>query len=345
MAVWVIRAGRMGENEEFALKNGVYSIGFDLHQGVTDFSDYEELRDFIQATHFPDSVNRAAAYASQLWRFAHELKVGEMIVLPSKRAKVVAVGKIAGGYMYMPSDYLAPLPHTRKVEWVVEDVPRANFDQDLLYSFASQLTVSQIRRDDAEARIQQVVNAYLGEESPADSIPPSLVTEPTVDDTSIPDLEEQIDGRIVQRIRERFPKHELERLVECILVADGYTTLRTEPGPDGGADILAGSGRMGLDSPKLCVQVKSSASPVGIADYNRLQGNVHGFNADYGLLVSSSGFTQPVHRENRRRFFEIRLWGPDELVAKLRETYEDLPPDVRAEIPLQNRLVLMESED
>ena len=48
MAVWVIRAGRMGENEEFALRNGVYSIGFDQERSVADFSDYESLRHFIQ---------------------------------------------------------------------------------------------------------------------------------------------------------------------------------------------------------------------------------------------------------------------------------------------------------
>ena len=48
MAVWVIRAGRMGENEEFALRNGVYSIGFSLGQSIADFCDYEMLRHFIQ---------------------------------------------------------------------------------------------------------------------------------------------------------------------------------------------------------------------------------------------------------------------------------------------------------
>ena len=38
MAVWVIRAGTMGENEEFVLDNGVYSIGFSLVQSVTGLS-------------------------------------------------------------------------------------------------------------------------------------------------------------------------------------------------------------------------------------------------------------------------------------------------------------------
>ena len=345
MAVWVIRAGRMGENEEFALNNGVYSIGFDLYQSVTDFTDYEALRNHIQDTQFPDSINRAAAYASQLWRFAHEFKIGEMIVLPRRQPKVIAVGKIVGDYVYEPSDYKAPLPHTRKVEWHVQDIPRANFDQDLNSSFNSRLTISQVGRNNAEARIKQTLSAYLDEESSAEAIPPS--PEPTDDDKydeiALAGLEEPglIDPRIIERIRQKFQRHELERLVESILKAEGYTTMRTAPGPDGGADILAGSGKMGLDSPKLCVQVKSGASPVGISDYNRLQGNVHGFGADYGLLVSSRGFTQALLRENRRHFFEIRLWGPDELVEKVLDTYDNLPLDIRTDIPLQSIRVLL----
>ena len=345
MAVWVIRAGRLGENEEFALANGVYGIGFNHEQSVSDFTDYKSLRDYIQKRSDDLSLQQVASQASQLWRFTHDMQVGEMVVLPRRQPRVIAVGKISGGYVFNPSDVRAPLPHTRRVEWLVSDVPRANFGQDLRNSFSSQLTVSQIRKDNAQSRIERVMNAYLGEDSPNQPFESPASAEFTDDDTFAADLEEQIDGRIIERIRQKYPRHELERLVECMLKAEGYTTLRTEPGPDGGADILAGSGRMGLDSPKLCVQVKSSVSPVGIANYNRLQGNVHGFNADYGLLVSSSGFTQPVHKENRRRFFEIRLWGPDELVEKLLDTYENLPPDIRRDIPLQKRMVLVESED
>ena len=343
MAVWVIRAGRMGENEEIALNDGVYSIGFGLEQSVADFSDRDSLRNFIQETQSLNSVNRAAAYASQLWRFAYELKMDEMIVLPRKRPKVIAVGKIAGDYVFDSSGSQAPLPHIRKVEWQVQDVPRANFDQDLKHSFTSQLTVSQIRKDNAEARILQVVNAYLGDEQMTEPIP--LISSPEDLDDEDVNLEETINDRILERIRQRYHRHDLETLVDEILKAEGYVTLKTEAGPDGGADILAGSGALGFDSPKLCVQVKSGASNVGIGDYDRLQGTLDTFNADYGLLVSSTGFTQAVIRENRRRFFKMRLWGPDELVQKLLDTYDRLPQSIRADIPLENRLVWLGPED
>ena len=205
----------MGENEEFALRNGVYSIGFGLEQSVAPiFQTDDTLRNFMQETQHPDSINRAAAYASQLWRFAHEFEVGEMIALPRKRSKVIAVGKISGDYVYDQSRSQAPLPHTRKVEWQVKDVPRSNFDQDLRHSFTSQLTVSRVRKDNAEARIWQIVNAYLGDEQMTET-PPLVSSSDGFDDEPVEvNLEETITDRILERIRQRYHGHDLETLVD-----------------------------------------------------------------------------------------------------------------------------------
>ena len=346
MAVWVIRAGRMGENEEFALNNGVYSIGFNQERSVSDFEDYTSLRDHIQRIGDDLSLQQVASQASQLWHFANYMQIGDMVVLPRRRPRVIAVGKIVGNYLYDPDKSQAPLPHTRKVEWLVEDVPRENFDEVLKRSFGSQRTISQIRKDNAEARIRQVVNAYLGDGQIEEPIPLVSSSEDLDDETVEDSLEEtineeKINDRILERIRQRYHGHDLEMLVEEILKVEGYSTSRTTPGPDGGVDILAGKGALGFDD-RLCVQVKSSASPIGIADYNRLQGNVHGFGADYGLLVSLSGFTKPVLDENRRSFFQIRLWDGNALVERLLDTYDDLPQEIRATIPLEKRLVLDE---
>ena len=345
MAVWVIRAGSTGEYEEVALDGGIVSIDFDLRQSVSEFANREALRDFIHETMHPDSINRAAAYASQLWLFADRIRVGEIVVLPRKQPKVVAVGRIAGDYEYIP-DYdhdWEHLPHALMVEWMVKDVPRSNFDQDLQRSFNANQTVFQIGSINAEARVQQVVNAYLENEQvmkPA-SLSPSEEPAAVYEEPVILDLEQDTEQRILERIAEHFSRHRLEYLVEEILKAEGYFTLRTKPGPDGGADILAGKGALGFEN-RLCVQVKSSASPIGIADYNRLQGSVQGFGADYGLLVSLSGFTKPVLDENWRSFFQIRLWDGNALVEKLLDTYDKLPQEIRAAIPLEKRLVLDE---
>ncbi len=136
-------------------------------------------------------------------------------------------------------------------------------------------------------------------------------------------------------INRKFKGHELARLVEAVLQAEGYVTRRSEPGPDGGVDILAGRGPLGFDSPRICVQVKSSASPLDVTALRGLQGSVQTFGADQGLLVSWEGFKRSVLDEARRSFFSIRLWDSGDLLDALLSNYERFPKDLQAELPLK----------
>lgn len=340
MAVYVVRAGNMGAGEESALTDGLYAMNLGISQNIADFADSYQLRDYIQNTQ-SESIHRAAQSASQTWRFAYGIGSDDLVVLPRKQTKVVAIGKMVGEYEYRPEDQLVG-PHTRKVEWRAIDIPRANFDSDLLFSFNGNLTIFRVNRENAEERIMRVVDAYLSD-SPVPEPPPIS----DMEDDEVPDLDldEYIADRIVERMRQKFSGHRLEYVVASILKAEGYTVLQTRPGPDGGIDVVAGKGDMGFGEPRLCVQVKSGRSSVDLPEYNRLQGNVRSFGADHGLLVSLGDFTRTVRNENERSFFEIRLWGPHELAQRLLDTYDDLPLDIRTEIPLQNRRVLVESED
>ena len=72
-------------------------------------------------------------------------------------------------------------------------------------------------------------------------------------------------------------------------------------------------------------------------------GNLDTFRAEHGLLVSLGGFTKPVRDRNAQSFFKIRLWGPDDLAQRLLETYEELPVDIRTDVPLRDRKVLEEA--
>ena len=343
MSVWVVRAGRSGELEDFSLEESTAVIDFGFRQSVSDFADRSQLLNGLRdERRYQDlSKQKIASAGSQLWRFANEIQNGDMIILPRKRPRVIAVGRISGEYSFRPD--LTDLGwHTRSVDWHTEDIPRGAFDQDLLYSLGGLATVYQVRAENAEQRIEQIVNAHLAGEPIIES-----ESEFPISDDSEPasDLDEQIEDRIVRRIRQRFSGTRLEYLVAEILRASGYHAIQTKPGPDGGIDVLAGKGDMGFGEPRLCVQVKSGRDPVRIPDYNRLQGNIQNFGAQYGLFVSLSDFTDPVRKENERSFFDIRLWGPHELVGRLLETYDSLPVEIRADVPLQNRRVLVESED
>lgn len=123
--------------------------------------------------------------------------------------------------------------------------------------------------------------------------------------------------------------------MDQVLRAQGYHTQVSTPGPDGGVDILAGSGTMGFQSPKIAVQVKATSTPIDVTVLRNLQGVLKNFGADQGLLVSWSGFNRAVLEEGGRSFFEIRCWDQMKLIDEFLKVYDKLPDDIQAEIPLK----------
>ncbi len=353
MAVWTIKAGSRGEHEDTFLSEGVVALGYDLRQSIVDFADRDALRSHV--------ANRTGA--DQLWRFYTEVNPGDVVALPRKRTGEVAVGRINGPYAYQPELAGSGAPHTRSVEWQVTNIPRSNFDRDLLNSLGSQLTLSQPGAPNAEARIRQIANIYLELETAPTGEPETtqddamatarddgaVSMEPTAENDLDDDLDQVIKDRIVARFRRQYAGAQLEYLVSGILKASGYHVLQTRKGPDGGIDVLAGKGDMGFSEPRLCVQVKGRTTPVDLREYSSLPGNINSFGADHGLLVSLGGFTKPVRDRNEQQsFFMIRLWGPDELAQRLLENYDSLPGDIRADfradIPLETARVLRQTD-
>ena len=122
---------------------------------------------------------------------------------------------------------------------------------------------------------------------------------------------------------------------ETALEAQDYRTAVSDPGPDGGVDIIAGRGPLGFDPPRLCVQVKSSTSPLDVKVLRELKGVMKDFGADQGLLVAWGGFKRTVIAEARRAYFEIRLWDAGNLLNAALSHYDRFSEDLRAELPLK----------
>ena len=67
-------------------------------------------------------------------------------------SSTIHFGKVVGEYTF-DGDAANPYYHYREVDWFATDIPRSNFDQDILYSFGAFMTVCKITRNDAENRI------------------------------------------------------------------------------------------------------------------------------------------------------------------------------------------------
>lgn len=336
MTLWMVRGGGKGEYEQRALDEGLALISF---EGVGNLSGANSREDIEQQVRqaFPEwNDNKTWNVTGQLHAFVNRMEAGDLVAMPLKTRPHVALGRVLGPYQFQPD--LPFAHHGREVDWQRPDVPRSALGQDLLYSLGAFMTVCQIRRNDAEERFTALLAGgtdpgfqQRGEASGAGSAGDEDETEGSL----VPDIEQLATGQILAELEVRFKGHDLARLVEATLRAQGYFTDLSPPGPDGGVDVLAGRGPLGLDGPKICVQVKSLQRPVGVNVLRELQGSMSTFKADQGLLVSWSGFTTEAQREARHHHFSLRLWEASDLLEAVVENYDRLPEEMRNDLPLK----------
>jgi restriction system protein len=339
MTLWLVRAGKHGEGESFALTNSVVGIGFAEFGDLSKTRSLDDIRKRIEERRPDAKPSTVTNWAGQVDAFIHRIKEGDLVALPLKSAPAVAFGRVTGGYRFVP-DASDQMRHQRPVKWIREDVPRSEIDQDLLYSLGAFLTVCQIKRNNAEKRIEALLE---GKQAPERGTKVQVPSDEGQEAAPV-DLDRLSRDQISKRIAARFHGHELAQLVGDILRAEGFVTNVSPAGPDGGVDILAGQGSMGFDGAMLTVQVKSGAQQVDAPTLRELQGVMKNFGATRGLMVSWGGFTKSARAEARRLFFEIRLWDSDALIDKIIEVYERLPGETRAELPLRRIWTLVPEE-
>lgn len=334
MTFWVIRGGKTAELEPYAVENNCVVIDWSELPDLRTFSSRDDIERAVSVL-WPEKTDRGKLLAaSQLWNFREGPKPEDLVALPRKGQAVVSIGTIVGGYEHH-SNAPPGTQHRRSVKWLNLAFPRAALDQDIKFSMGSTLTVFQVKALNAEARVRRLLD-----QSVAVGAEP-IVRAPSED----VDMADVARDQIIGMIATRFRGHELARLVEAVLKAQGFTTMLSPPGPDGGVDILAGRGALGLDPPKIAVQVKSGGSASEAPALRELQGVISRFGADFGLFVSWSGFTNVASREAQRDFFKLRLWSSKELIDAFLENYDRLDDDVRAEVPLRRVWALSSDED
>ena len=341
MALWIVRAGAHGEYEKKYLEdNRIYCTWEGLNHNLSKIDSIDDLRELLQNTYEYEKKRKLINHSAQVWGFTKSIELGDWIVLPSKLKPAFHFAKVKSEYKY---DNTADDPyfHFRDVEWFNTDIPRTNFSQDILYSLGALSTICQIKRNNSEKRIKQMAQNNW---QPEKIIIEVNEISDSKNDVDI-DVEEMSRDKIASNIIAKFKGHGMARLVDSILRAQGYTTYISPEGPDKGVDILAGSGSLGFDNPRICVQVKSGDSPLDRPTLDQLIGAMQNVNADHGLLVSWGGFKQTIDKEEAQQFFRVRLWDQQELIDNLLANYEKIDDNVKAELPLKKIWVMSSVEE
>lgn len=363
MTAWIIRAGKYGEREQWALQEGLSGGGWFEVADLTETQTKEQVRTAVEAAFPTASPGRVANFTGQLWAIRHTITPGDLIVMPLKTTKKIALGICTRGYEYRPNGTDPNICHTLSVDWKRTDVPRAALKDDLLNTINGAMTVFQASKNNAEQRLRRLLDTGLdpgnnthpaatrptSTTTPAvpptgsgttDSIP-AAETDDVVDPAAVPTLE-TIRDRVRTHLIENFKGHGLTELVAGILRVEGYVCEVSPPGPDQGVDIIAGRGPLGLDSPTLIVEVKSEDGPISSPVVRGLQGAMSQHRADQCLLVAWGGLNRQARAEIRTDRLTTRIWDAEDILDHLFEVYDRLPEHLRMRIRLTRTWILDE---
>jgi restriction system protein len=319
--VWCIRGGKTGDVGARFVKEGVVALGW---PAAGDFAKLGRDRDSFKTAlaHAYQGAKPGAlvVWAGQLYRFVHDVHVGDLVAYPSKLDRQVHLGRIESTYRYEPS-FSHDYPNVRSVKWL-RSVPRTHFTQGALYEIGAILTLFQIKTYADEFRI--AAEGKTKEQAVATA---DVTVGPVADE-----IEETTRDFILKRLAQELKGHPLSEFVAHLLQTMGYRTRVSPEGPDGGIDIIAHKDVLGFEPPIIKVQVKSTEGSIGDPVVASLYGKVG--SSDYGLFVTLGVFT-PQARTFERGKSNLRLIDGDELIDLVLQQYERLDPKYKGLIPLK----------
>ncbi|MFC1578981.1 restriction endonuclease [Pseudomonadota bacterium] len=166
-------------------------------EDLSQLTSREQLSELLQK-HYPENKKgRTRNWVRQIWPFAHEMAPRDWVVLPSKTKSAIHIGEITGSYVNSP-ELGSPYFHYHTVNWFAPDIPRSNFDQDILYSFGALLTICRIERNDAESRVRRM--AQNNWKASSQKVPSLVATDEDAEQQSTIDLEEVARDQIAKLV-------------------------------------------------------------------------------------------------------------------------------------------------
>ena len=321
--VWGIHS----KDDNLFLNKNLIALGWKEFGDLTKVEPNREAFKEHYAEVFPDAKKGQIPTSSgMLFRFLHEVQLGDYIVFPSKIDRKINIGTVESDYFFETSD--GDYVQRRKVKWL-KHLPRTAFSQGALYEVGSAMSLFAVKNYSDEFLAALDKNFKIKSDDEEDE---------TVGATA-EDIIEATKDFILKELGKKLKGYDLEEFIADLLRAMGYRTTVSPHGGDSGIDITAYKDEL---PPRILVQVKSGDGNIKETTIQSLKGAMR--EGDYGLFVTLADYTK-----NARKYLEsvpvIKGINGTELVDLILKYYDDLSDKYQKIIPLKMVYIPVPSEE
>jgi restriction system protein len=339
--LWVVHIANHEPTALRAQVEGFICIGWTKIRDLAPYHTRESMKAAYRNA-FPDASDGSIRSSyGQVFRFAHEMEVGDPVVYPIKGSRDILIGEVAGPYRWAEDDQRLvenDYCNVRKVKWL-KSVPRIVFSQDALHSFGGFSSVA--TSDDYLEEVIAVLKGDKATPSTAKLDDPITTTdpEPAVVEAKINLAEravEETDDYLLRqwsRTRQQF-----EQVVAAVFRAMGYTAEVQQGTHDLGVDVIAHPDPLGVQPPLLKIQAKSGTGKMGGKEVKELRGLLN--QGEKGVLVALGGFTTDA-RHVQQNDADLVLIDGERFAQLFLEFYDRLDPVTRNQFPLRRVYVFV----
>jgi restriction system protein len=318
--MWMVRAGEGGFLINEFIENNLVAIGWNELQDLNQYSDVATLKEAFRSTYPECKDGKVNISAGQIFRFLYEFSIGEYVITYNPSERVYWVGELVSKYFRSEEvEYF----NQRSVTWKGK-VNRDDLSVTTKNCLGSIATIFEVSED---AR-SEILAVLLGEKSDSPEKKENDDELDTIRNDFIEKSHEFIKDRIL-----RLDWEEMQDLVAAVLRAMGYKTRVSPKGSDRGKDIIASPDGLGLEDPRIIVEVKHRQGSIGSQEIRSFIGGIR--TGDKGVYVSTGGFTKDSKYEADRANVPVTLIDSDYLVELIIQNYDNFDSDGKALVPLK----------
>lgn len=331
--MWMVRAGKNGVYADRFLNESIVAIGWGEIGEITAQTPDDEIRRRIDEFYPRRRSRTRAAWTSTIRRFVKEVAIGDAVVTYDNESRLYHLGEIRSAAKRNAVDINGGerWEFYREVAWQ-DETPRDSLLPNAQVNLSRPPTLFRVS-DAASSDLRRRASKAPTPPATTDDEPQQTADE--LDDlASFPQEDIHKSEEFIEDAITKLDWEQMQDLVAGILRAMGYKTTVSSPGPDGGLDIFASPDGLGLEDPRIFVEVKHRPKVrIGAPEVRAFLGGRH--EGDRCLYVSTGGFSKDAKRQADGSSIPITLIAMPQLRELLVEYYEALDYETRALVPLK----------